>query len=28
MGGDGDPWFVVGKNLKDNVLYVQTTSSR
>ena len=19
IGGDGDPWFVVGKNLKDNV---------
>ncbi|WP_368664484.1 aminomethyltransferase beta-barrel domain-containing protein, partial [Staphylococcus aureus] len=23
IGGDGDPWFVVGKNLKDNVLYVE-----
>ncbi|MCU5746435.1 tRNA 2-thiouridine(34) synthase MnmA [Staphylococcus sp. SQ8-PEA] len=22
IGGDGDPWFVVGKNLQDNVLYV------
>ena len=22
IGGDGDPWFVVGKNLDDNVLYV------
>jgi tRNA-uridine 2-sulfurtransferase len=22
IGGSGDPWFVVGKNLKDNVLYV------
>ncbi|HLR74048.1 MAG TPA: tRNA 2-thiouridine(34) synthase MnmA [Virgibacillus sp.] len=22
IGGAGDPWFVVGKNLKDNVLYV------
>ena len=23
IGGDGDPWFVVGKNLNDNVLYVE-----
>lgn len=23
IGGDGDPWFVVGKNLVDNVLYVE-----
>ncbi|WP_226036995.1 tRNA 2-thiouridine(34) synthase MnmA [Aquibacillus saliphilus] len=23
IGGPGDPWFVVGKNLKDNVLYVE-----
>ncbi len=23
IGGDGNPWFVVGKNLKDNVLYVE-----
>ncbi|MGV3244110.1 tRNA 2-thiouridine(34) synthase MnmA [Staphylococcus sp. 11261D007BR] len=23
IGGDGDPWFVVGKNLEDNVLYVE-----
>lgn len=23
IGGDGDPWFVAGKNLKDNVLYVE-----
>lgn len=23
IGGAGDPWFVVGKNLKDNVLYVE-----
>ncbi|WP_249871006.1 tRNA 2-thiouridine(34) synthase MnmA [Oceanobacillus saliphilus] len=23
IGGSGDPWFVVGKNLKDNVLYVE-----
>ncbi|WP_425319118.1 tRNA 2-thiouridine(34) synthase MnmA [Staphylococcus lutrae] len=23
IGGDGEPWFVVGKNLKDNVLYVE-----
>ncbi|BGE82257.1 tRNA-specific 2-thiouridylase MnmA [Staphylococcus petrasii] len=23
IGGDGDPWFVVGKNLQDNVLYVE-----
>ncbi len=23
IGGDGDPWFVVGKNLDDNVLYVE-----
>ncbi|WLR49961.1 tRNA 2-thiouridine(34) synthase MnmA [Bacillus tianshenii] len=22
IGGSGDPWFVVGKNLEDNVLYV------
>jgi tRNA-uridine 2-sulfurtransferase len=22
IGGAGDPWFVIGKNLKDNVLYV------
>jgi len=22
IGGAGDPWFVLGKNLKDNVLYV------
>src|SRR5699024_3489911 len=22
IGGSGDPWFVVGKNLKDNILYV------
>ncbi|MCA0992815.1 MULTISPECIES: tRNA 2-thiouridine(34) synthase MnmA [Guptibacillus] len=22
IGGDGEPWFVVGKNLEDNVLYV------
>ncbi|WP_339233093.1 tRNA 2-thiouridine(34) synthase MnmA [Oceanobacillus sp. FSL W7-1281] len=22
IGGSGDPWFVVGKNLKDNYLYV------
>ena len=21
--GDGDPWFVVGKNLEDNILYVE-----
>ncbi|MCE4956193.1 tRNA 2-thiouridine(34) synthase MnmA [Macrococcoides caseolyticum] len=23
IGGDGDPWFVVGKNLKENILYVE-----
>ncbi|MGE6259511.1 tRNA 2-thiouridine(34) synthase MnmA [Heyndrickxia sporothermodurans] len=23
IGGSGDPWFVVGKNLKENVLYVE-----
>ncbi|GAB3050463.1 tRNA 2-thiouridine(34) synthase MnmA [Virgibacillus ainsalahensis] len=23
IGGAGDPWFVVGKNLKDNLLYVE-----
>ncbi|MFC5774497.1 tRNA 2-thiouridine(34) synthase MnmA [Ectobacillus antri] len=23
IGGDGDPWFVVGKNLQDNILYVE-----
>lgn len=23
IGGAGDPWFVIGKNLKDNVLYVE-----
>ncbi|AIF43340.1 tRNA 2-thiouridine(34) synthase MnmA [Virgibacillus sp. SK37] len=23
IGGAGDPWFVVGKNLKDNILYVE-----
>jgi tRNA-uridine 2-sulfurtransferase len=23
IGGSGDPWFVVGKNLKDNILYVE-----
>lgn len=23
IGGDGDPWFVVGKNLDDNILYVE-----
>lgn len=23
IGGPGDPWFVVGKNLKDNILYVE-----
>lgn len=22
IGGSGEPWFVVGKNLKDNILYV------
>lgn len=22
IGGSGDPWFVIGKNLKENVLYV------
>ncbi|TDL98187.1 tRNA 2-thiouridine(34) synthase MnmA [Macrococcus brunensis] len=23
IGGDGDPWFVAGKNLEENVLYVE-----
>lgn len=23
IGGSGDPWFVVGKNLRENVLYVE-----
>lgn len=23
IGGPGDPWFVVGKNIKDNILYVE-----
>lgn len=23
IGGDGDPWFVVGKNVKENILYVE-----
>ncbi len=23
IGGDGEPWFVVGKNLKDNILFVE-----
>lgn len=23
IGGPGDPWFVVGKNVKDNILYVE-----
>lgn len=23
IGGAGDPWFVVGKNLEDNILYVE-----
>src|SRR5699024_10655859 len=23
IGGEGDPWFVVGKNVKNNVLYVE-----
>ncbi|MEC5422159.1 tRNA 2-thiouridine(34) synthase MnmA [Virgibacillus sp. C22-A2] len=23
IGGSGDPWFVIGKNLKENVLYVE-----
>ncbi len=22
IGGEGDPWFVIGKNLQDNILYV------
>jgi len=27
IGGAGDPWFVVGKNLKDNILYVEQGDS-
>ena len=23
IGGAGEPWFVVGKNLKENILYVE-----
>ncbi|WP_062198822.1 tRNA 2-thiouridine(34) synthase MnmA [Massilibacterium senegalense] len=23
IGGDGDPWFVVGKNVKENILYIE-----
>ena len=23
IGGSGEPWFAVGKNLKDNILYVE-----
>jgi len=23
IGGDGEPWFVVGKNLQDNILFVE-----
>ncbi|TQS74649.1 tRNA 2-thiouridine(34) synthase MnmA [Ornithinibacillus gellani] len=23
IGGSGDPWFVIGKNLKENILYVE-----
>lgn len=23
IGGDGEPWFVVGKNLKENILFVE-----
>ncbi|AXI09557.1 tRNA 2-thiouridine(34) synthase MnmA [Oceanobacillus sp. 143] len=23
IGGEGDPWFVVGKNLEENILYVE-----
>lgn len=26
IGGAGEPWFVVGKNIKDNVLYVEQGS--
>lgn len=26
IGGDGEPWFVVGKNLEENVLYVEQGS--
>src|SRR5690625_1525589 len=27
IGGEGEPWFVVGKNVKDNVLYVEQGSN-
>lgn len=27
IGGEGDPWFVVGKNVKDNILYVEQSDS-
>ncbi len=27
IGGEGDPWFVVGKNLKQNILYVEQGDS-
>ena len=26
IGGNGDPWFAVGKNLKENILYVDQDS--
>lgn len=26
IGGEGDPWFVVGKNVRENILYVEQSS--
>jgi len=27
IGGEGDPWFVVGKNVADNILYVEQSDN-